>query len=184
VTDSSAEPVLCVDLDGTLIAGDTTWISVFLLALRKPWLVPGLPLALMRGRASFKSFLAAHVVPRPESLRWHASVLSFVVAERQRGRRILLATAAHRRIADAVSNHLHLFDDVVATEGGHNLKAEAKLEAIRKYAGSKPFDYIGDTTADLPVLAAARRAYLVAPSRRLLERAQRLTLIERVFDVD
>jgi phosphoserine phosphatase len=178
------EPPLCVDLDGTLIRGDTTWLSIFLLATRKPWLLPGAPIALLRGRAALKEFLSEHVLPEPERLHWRSSVVEFVRGERRRGRRVILCTAAHRRIADAAAHHLGLFDDVLATEVGHNLKSAAKLDGIRKFIGAKEFDYIGDARADLPVFAAARCAYLVAPTASLLADTRAIAHVEAVFDSD
>jgi phosphoserine phosphatase len=177
-----AEPALCVDLDGTLIAGDTLRLSLVLCARRKPWLLPVLPFALVGGRAALKRYLASHILPTPRELRWRSSVLEFLNAERARGRRVILVTAAQRRIAEIVADHLQLFDEILATDTGPNLKASAKLAAIRNYLSDNEFDYIGDNIADLPVLQVARKAYLVAPSRRLLASVQRLARLERVFD--
>jgi len=56
-----------------------------------------------------------------------------------------------------------------------------KLAAIRRTLGDGPFDYIGDTLADLPVLIAARKGYLVAPSYRLKEAAKKYLAVERTF---
>ena len=176
-----SEPPLCVDLDGTLIRGDTTWLSVFSLTLHRPWLWYGAALALPHGRAAFKAFLSKHVVLAPDALPWRSTVLEFLRTERRRGRRLILTTAAHERVAQVVAQYLGLFEHVLASTDTHNLKAAAKLEQIRKLLDGKEFDYIGDTFADLPILAAARHGYLVGPSRRMLARARRVARIEAVF---
>jgi hypothetical protein len=44
------EPPLCVDLDGTLIEGDTLRLSLWHLARSAPWTVLALPFLLLRGR--------------------------------------------------------------------------------------------------------------------------------------
>jgi phosphoserine phosphatase len=178
------ETPLCVDLDGTLIRGDSTWISLFLMARRKPWLLPGVPLHLLRGRALAKDFLASHVVPRPDQLTWRESVIAFLRQEHDRGRRLLLTTGAHERVATMVARHLGLFDDVIATDRGTNRKGVFKLAAIHKLLGDQAFDFVSDDKADLPVLAAARLVYLVAPPPALLEAAQRVSTVVRVFDAD
>lgn len=64
--------------------------------------------------------------------------------------RIVLATAAHRSIAEGVAKYLGLFDQVLATEAGHNLKGKAKLQAIQDKIGNA-FVYAGDSQADIPI---------------------------------
>ncbi len=179
-----AEPPLFVDLDGTLIAGDTLRIALAQMAVHRPWLLPAVGLTLLRGRSAMKAFVAGHVLPDPGSLRWRHGVLAFLAEERGKGRTIVLATASHRRVADAVASYLGLFDDVIATDRGPNLKAQRKLAAIRKRIHNNDFDYVGDSAADLCLFRAARFAYLVAPSPGLLVRARREAHVERVFGAD
>lgn len=174
---------LCVDLDGTLIAGDTLLISLRLLAVRAPWHIPVVALALLRGRAGFKDALAARVIPDPKDLPWRSDVVAFVRDQHAGGRRVLLTTAAHRRIAESVALYLACFDGIVATDGGHNAKGAAKVIAIRRVIGpDTPFDYVGDSRADLPVFSAARAGILVAPSTALRDEAVRTARILRIFD--
>jgi phosphoserine phosphatase len=97
---------------------------------------------------------------------------------------LLLTTGAHERVARVVASHLGVFDDVIATDRGTNRKGVYKLAAIHKLLGEQAFDFVSDDKADLPVLAAARLVYLVSPSRALLEAAQRVATVVRVFDAD
>ena len=121
------DPVpLVVDLDGTLIDGDTLHLSLRVLARTRPWLVPTVPFMVLRGRAGFKEFVSRHVFLDPARLPYRDDVVEFVKRERTTGRRVLLATAANRQVADAVAAHLGLFDEVVASDGGHNARAPAK----------------------------------------------------------
>lgn len=178
---STSEPPLCVDLDGTLIAGDTLAISLWQLARRKPWLVVALPFVLLRGRPALKAFIAGRHVPDPRALPWRKEVLDFVRSEHARGRQVVLATAAHRLVAEAVGRHLGLFDAVVATEGDTNAKGSGKAAMICKSLGRNDFDYIGDGTADLAVFQVARRIYLVAPSDSLRRAATRIATVAGEF---
>ena len=177
----SPEPPLCVDLDGTLIEGDTLLISVRHLVRRKPWTLLALPFVLLRGRPALKDFIARQYVPDPAQLIWRAEVVAFLREERNRGRQIILATAAHRRIAEAVVAHLGLFDGLVATESGANMKGKHKVEHIRKSLGRNDFDYIGDSSADLPIFQVARTGYLVAPSNALRQAARQVGRIAGEF---
>jgi|SoiMethySBSTD1v2_1073268.scaffolds.fasta_scaffold09600_7 phosphoserine phosphatase len=175
------EPPLCVDLDGTLIDGDTLVISVRQLARRSPWTLFALPFVLLRGRPALKEFIARRFVPDPANLSWRPEVIAFLREEKVRGRQIFLATAAHRLIAEAVVAHLGLFDGLVATEAGENMKGSRKAVFIRKSLGCNDFDYIGDSAADLPIFEVARVGYLVAPSAALSQAARQVGRIAREF---
>ena len=108
--------------------------------------------------------------------------MGFLRAERQRDRRLILATAADYRVAALAADHLKIFDAVIATEGGMNRRGTAKLVAIRKLLNDNEFDYIGDSSADLPLFLAARKVYLVAPNRALLRRVSQLRAVDGVFE--
>ena len=56
---------LVVDLDGTLIDGDTLHLSLRALAKSRPWLVAALPFVVLRGRARFKEFVSGRVALDP-----------------------------------------------------------------------------------------------------------------------
>lgn len=169
---SMAEPPLCVDLDGTLIAGDLLYESVFAL-LRQNWLyIFLLPLWLFRGKAYLKEQVALRVQLDAETLPYRSEVLDFLQAEKKAGRYLVLATASHMRLAQPVADHLDVFDEVIATESGSNLLGHAKLKALQKRFNGSGFDYVGDSKNDLPLWQHSRKAYLVQPSRGLLKKSQ------------
>jgi phosphoserine phosphatase len=177
-----ADPVpLIVDLDGTLIDGDTLHLSLRVLARKRPWLVPTLPFMVLKGRAGFKEFVSNHVPLDPALLPYRDDVVDFVKRERAEGRRVLLATAANQHIADAVAAHLGLFDGVIASDGHHNAKGDGKVESIRGVLGDAEFDYIGDSLPDVPVFKAARKSYLVCPSPALADAVRGRCHVEAVF---
>jgi phosphoserine phosphatase len=174
---------LIVDLDGTLIDGDTLRLAIALLARRRPWLLPALPFVVLRGRAPLKQFVSNHATLDPTSLPYRDDVLDFVKRERVSRRQLILATAANVRIAESVAAHLPLFDSVIASDGRHNAKGDAKLASIRAHVGSAEFDYVGDSMADVPVFRAARRSYLVAPEPELVAAVRNGGLVAGVFGV-
>jgi phosphoserine phosphatase len=177
-----ADPVpLIVDLDGTLIDGDTLHLSLRVLARRRPWALAALPVLALVGRARFKRFVSDRVVLDAASLPYRPDVVDFVRAEHRTARRIVLATAADQAIADAVAAHLGVFESVIASTGTHNAKGLGKLESIRACLGNAEFDYVGDSMADVPVFRAARRAYLVCPRRALTEAVRTGCRVEAVF---
>lgn len=177
----TSAPPLYVDLDGTLVATDTLVECVRRVA-RKPWRLVLLPFFLLGGRARFKARLAGMAVFDPARLPYRDDVLAYLRSEKERGRTVVLATAAHRSVAEAVAAHVGLFDDVIATDGSQNLKGAAKLEAIRRHSGGGSFVYAGDSMADLPVLRGAGVGILVRPSPRLRAAAEACCTVERIFD--
>jgi 4-hydroxybenzoate polyprenyltransferase/phosphoserine phosphatase len=163
---------LILDLDGTLVRGDTLVESALrLLATRPLSLLLALPLALS-DRAAFKRRIAQHAALDPASLTYDDSVLDLARQARADGRQVILATASDSRMADAVAAHLGLFDGVMASDGATNLKGPAKAAALVARFGAGGFDYAGDAAADLPVWAQARRAIVVRPTSGLLARAR------------
>jgi phosphoserine phosphatase len=176
------EPTLYVDLDGTLIAGDTLVLSLVNLLSEKPWAFVFLPLHALRGRAAFKDRVTRLIALDPQRLPYRPRVIAFLREEKARGRSLVLATAAHRRIAHSVADFLGVFDDVIASDDTRNLKGPLKLAAILEHAPSGVFDYAGDSRADLPIFERARASILVCPSASLLARARAISLVARVFE--
>jgi 4-hydroxybenzoate polyprenyltransferase/phosphoserine phosphatase len=171
---------LVVDLDGTLTATDTLVESVLILLKRQPWRLLQLAFWLLAGRAQFKEKVSALVELDVSGLPWRSDFVAWLVDHREGGRRIVLATAANGRVAGAVSQHLSLFDDVLASSATNNLKGARKLKAIQALVGNC-FAYAGDSTADVPIWRAAESAVLVGTSPRLSAQVQAMTRVEAVF---
>jgi len=168
MADVDAETIpLCVDLDGTLVRTDMLHEALLLLAKSSPRSLPALPAWLLRGKAGFKHLVAERVTIDPAALPYRATVLDMIAEARAAGRPVVLATAAPTRIATAIADHLGLFDEVVSSDRETNLSADAKARALVQRYGERGFDYVGNDHADLPVLARARRAFLISSSGRL-----------------
>ena len=153
---------LCVDLDGTLVRTDMLHEALLLLAKRSPMTLATLPGWLVRGKAGFKHLVAERVAIDAAALPYRADVLALIEEARAAGRPVILATAAATPIATAIAEHLGLFDAVLSSDTGTNLSAAAKADALVARYGERGFDYIGNGRADLPVLARARRGFLIS----------------------
>lgn len=171
---------LVVDLDGTLTPTDTLVESIIKVVKLSPLNLLRLPLWLLKGRAGFKEAVAAHACIAPEYLPYREPLLAYLCEAKAKGRQIVLATAAHQSIAEGVSKYLGLFDKVLATGSGHNLKGKAKLQAIQESVG-EAFVYAGDSHADLPIWRAAKAAVLVGVSPHTAAAVRRDVPIEREF---
>ncbi len=173
---------LCVDLDGTLIATDLLWESLIGMIRKRPMDAARLPFWLLEGRATLKRRIAERVALDVQTLPYRAEVIDFLKDEKTLGRRLVLATAADRRLAERVAAHLGLFDEVIATDDGRNLKGREKLAALQERFGASGFDYLGDSPADLPIWEGAREALLVRTSRDMERRAAAVRPPSRVFE--
>jgi 4-hydroxybenzoate polyprenyltransferase len=175
---------LCVDLDGTLIQTDTLLESMLLAAKQKPIAILLFLFWILKGRAYLKKKTAEISIPDATLLPYKANVIEYVRKEKVRGRKIVLATATNKKIAESVSGYLGIFDEVIATENDKNLRSKNKSEVLTELYGEKGFDYIGDSRADINVWKSASGAILVEPSRNLLKKAKLVSNVIKVFDKD
>ncbi|MEP6834232.1 MAG: UbiA family prenyltransferase [Gemmatimonas sp.] len=151
---------LVVDMDGTLIESDTLFEGLVQLWKKKPLYGLMFPLWLLRGRAGFKKVLADTSPLDAGPLPYNRALIEHLRVAKET-RSIILCTAADRRYANAVAQHLSLFDDVIATEGTVNLKSAAKAQELVSRYGKGGFDYAGNDGADVAVFSEARRALVV-----------------------
>lgn len=171
------DSALFVDLDGTLVATDI-FVELLLKSIKQhPSFLLKMAAQFLRGRAQLKQAIAELTPFDPAHLPYRKEVVSFIEAERSRGRSVILATASDSAWAQKVAQHLGLFDEVLASDGQRNLKGRAKLEAIDNYCqqhGVREFAYIGDAVVDLPIWQRAAQAYVVNPTSSLLQLLKQL----------
>ena len=176
-------PPLVTDLDGTLVTTDTLHEQLAQAVKRVPLRLPGLFATLSQGRSGFKSTLAEYVELDGALLPYNQAVLTFLKEEKEKGREIILATAAHESIANAVADHLGIFDRVIATTADRNMKGDNKAATLEEVLGTSDYDYIGDSSADRAVWAKSGRALVVAAGPSQASSLAGQTKIERIFDV-
>ena len=152
---------LVVDVDGSLVAGDSAveglarLLSVSPLSLfRLPFWLAALP---WKGRAGLKRRIAEAVPLPPETLVLNTAVLSETAAAKAAGREVWLASASGARVVDPFVEAVGAADRL-ASDGRTNLAGEAKAAALVERFGKGGFDYIGNERGDLAVWKRARRA--------------------------
>lgn len=170
---AASRRVVVVDLDNTLIKADTLHEQLARIVFQKPHLLPQLLGAFFKGKAAFKDFCAEAIVLDPENLDTCDQVLAYLAEERSRGSYLVLCTAADHRVARLVADHLGIFDEVIATEAGVNLKGEAKAAMLERRF-PQGFVYAGDHASDLVVWAKADGIVLVGVSASVARRASAL----------
>lgn len=174
--------ILCVDLDGTLIHTDTTWLATKQYLLAHPFFCWRLLLWILHGRAYYKHHLAQSVTLDPSALPYHRELIQWLIDRKNQGDTLVLATATDQVFAHAVADHLHIFDQVIASDGKHNLRAKYKAAALTRHFGLKGYSYAGNSQDDLEVWCEARTAIVVNASAGLKKRVHEIVEVERVFD--
>ena len=162
---------LVVDLDHTLLKSDMLFES-FWSAIGRDWRNPFRSLlALTRGRAALKRYLAETAEVDVATLPYDPEVMAYVETWRSAGGRTALVTASDETIARDIADHLNLFDEAHGSDGAENLKGARKARFLVETYGEKQFSYMGDSKADLAVWAHAKRAITVNLSKDMQARA-------------
>jgi phosphoserine phosphatase len=172
---------LAVDLDGTLIRSDMMWESLAKLLREKPFITLAVPFWWLRGRAFLKQQVAAQVQVDVTTLPYTEDFLHWLREEKRSGRKLVLATASDLKMAEPIARHIRLFDEILASDGEINLRDEAKLAALTQKFGERGFDYAGNSSVDLDVWKGSRQAVVVNANAALVQRAEQLTKIGKVF---
>jgi len=117
---------------------------------------------------SFKASVTESISLDVAHLPYNRKLIQFLQQERKRGRDIYLATGADVRLANRVAEHLGIFKGVLGSDGATNLTGTKKLDRLRTQLdaslGSAAFDYIGNDTPDLPLLAQAAQPMVANPT--------------------
>lgn len=151
---------LVLDVDGTLLRTDML-LESFWGGLGRDPVATLRSLGHVGDRARLKAELARIAAPRADLLPVNAEVLDLARAARAEGRQVVLASASDRRLVAALSEALDLGGDVIASEGGLNLKGDAKAQALVARFGEGGFDYAGNEAVDRAIWDKAAEAIVV-----------------------
>ncbi len=161
--------VLCVDLDGTIVATDTFLESTILLLKHNPFFIFLLPLWAWRGTAYLKQQVTKRIRLDASSLPYRQDIISYITQEFHEGRTVVLATGSDQQIAQAVGKHLNIFSEIIASDGVTNVVGSKKRQRLEARFGVRGFDYIGNDSADLEVWKSAHGALIASSSNTLFQ---------------
>ena len=178
---SSYSKVIVVDLDGTLVLSDTLHESILLLLKQTSVSILFMPFWLFLGKAAFKSKLAESVALNVDLLPYNQELIEWLIKQRASGKKIVLSTAADYRIANAVAQHLGLFDQVFASEGKNNNAGSNKRMLLDQRLGSNSWDYAGNSKVDLDVWRAANHAIVVNADDIIVKKANQIGNVRLVI---
>lgn len=163
---------LCVDLDGTLTPCDTLAEVTMDMLRRQPGKIFALPGWYAQGRPRYKQQVAGLGRLDLEHLPLDPLVLEQIENAKAQGRQVVLVTGSDMKVARAVADQVGGFDEVMASDGQINLSGGPKARELVALYGKGGFDYIGNSTKDLPVWSQAHTALVVDPSPKLLRLAR------------
>lgn len=173
---------LVIDLDGTLIRSDMLVESCFSFLKQNPFRIFKVVKWLLDGKTRLKRELAEKVDVDATTLPYVPEVIEFITQEKNKGRKIVLATASHMIYARKIADHLGFFDEVIATEVEVNLSATRKAERLVNLYGKSGFDYAGNSMDDIAVWSCANEAIVVNPEAGVLTKAKKIGNVSQVID--
>jgi phosphoserine phosphatase len=173
-------PVICVDLDGTLIATDTLWESLLSILLRRPASLFGAVSALSGGKAAFKCAVSRSASVDASRLPYRQELLKYLRQQKAAGRSLVLVTAAHESLAKSVCDHFPgLFNEYFASNEHRNLRGAAKAALLVERYGPGKYVYAGNDATDLHVWKDAGAAIAVSAPESVVARIP--VAVEREF---
>lgn len=129
-------PPLVVELEGSLARTNTLHEGLLRLLKRRPLLAGAALGWRLRGRGVLRAEVARRVELDVARLPYDEALLTRLSEEKARGRRLVLATRADRRVADAVAQHLGFFSEVHASDGAQELSGARREARLREeFAG-------------------------------------------------
>lgn len=173
--------MIAVDLDGTLTLTDTLQESVVALVRDNPLFLFVLPFWLLQGKAALKAKVADRVDLDVTTLPYNQQLIDWLKQERTAGKKIVLCTATNERIAHAVAEHLHLFDEVIASDAATNIKGGQKRKVLEERFGIKGYAYAGNSSADIEVWAGATQAIVVNANDAVEDKAAQVASVAKII---
>ncbi len=181
MTQSNSPKTIAVDLDGTLINSDLLLETFLLLVKRNPLYLLLMPLWLLKGKAHLKAEIAKRVTLNPAALPYNLAFLQWLQLQREAGRDLWLCTASNYRLAQAIAEHLNIFQGVLASTDDTNLSGRTKAQRLVEKFNLKGFDYCGNHQVDLAIWQVSAGAVIVNGGEQLKNKAAALTTIKATF---
>jgi 4-hydroxybenzoate polyprenyltransferase len=155
---------LYVDLDGTFTKSDLLFESLVIAIKNNPLVLFICFIWLLKGKEYLKYQLSKRVDIQTKLLPLNPEFHAFLLEEKAKNRKIVLATASHEKYAESVCNDYDLFDSYISSDINSNLKGEAKLLQIQ--SESKRFSYAGNSKEDFIIFEKSEESYLVNPTSK------------------
>ena len=124
---------------------------------------------------AFKKKIAERITLNLSLIPYHENFIKFLNDEKKKGRKLILATGAHKSIASSLAKQLDLFECVHATDK-INLTGKKKADLLVEAYGVNGFDYAGNSSVDLHVWRSSRMAIAVNASSSVVKKLKAIDL--------
>ncbi len=171
---------LFVDLDGTYTKTDLLFESFLVAFKQNPLIVFYCIHWLLKGKSYIKHQLSERANLNFELLPLNEELSSFLQAEKEKGRKIYLATASNEKYARKIVEQHPIFDGYISSSETLNLKGKEKLRKIENI--SNKFSYAGNDVVDFEIFAQAEESVLVNPTFKAQRKAQHFK-IDKTLDM-
>jgi len=166
-----ASSTLYVDLDGTYTKSDMLFESLLIAIKSNPLVLLLCCFWLLKGKAYLKYQLSQRADIDTTLLPLNSEFFAFLVDEKAKNRKIILATASHEKYAEKIWSQAEIFDSYICSDMKTNLKGKTKL--LRIQSESKNFSYAGNSTEDFVIFDQCEESYLVNPTKKAKKLAKK-----------
>ena len=144
--------ILFVDLDGTLIKEDLTNLAFLSFLKKKPLkLFLYLVVFLFKGKAYLKEKISIDFIVPIDDLNFNKAGINYIRSIKNRHRVVYLISGSHQLLVDQISNHLNIFFESFGTKDNYNMVGINKVRFINNKLNILEFDYLGNSSQDLPI---------------------------------
>ncbi len=166
-----------VDLDGTMIFEDLTFLSFKAYLSQKPWLFLKSLYEISVYRQRTKKILAEKIPFEELKYTLNAPAIELLKYLKAQSKTLVLATGSSDIYAQKIAQVTGLFDAVLATDLSQNLIGKNKLEKMRAFACERPFVYIGNSQVDLEVWSGCDAGIVVNANTSVKTKAKQATTV-------
>ena len=150
--------ILFVDLDGTLIKEDLSYLAFMDYLKKKPFkTLYHLIVFVFKGKPYLKEIISKDFRVPIESLIFNKGALDYVRDVKNRHRVVYLISGSHQILVDQFQSHLKIFFEAFGTNKKFNMVGQNKVKFINESLNINNFDYFGNSKKDLPIWDYCKR---------------------------
>tara|TARA_A100001035_G_C27773880_1_gene497879 strand:- start:81 stop:641 length:561 start_codon:yes stop_codon:yes gene_type:complete len=144
--------ILFVDLDGTLIKEDLSYLALIDYLKRHPFkLFIYLFSFLFKGKPYLKEKISNNFIVPFNKLTFNKGAIDYIREVKNRHRVVYLISGSHQVLVKQIDEHLKIFFESFGTKNDFNMVGENKVKFIREQLKVDTFEYFGNSKKDLPI---------------------------------
>jgi len=162
--------ILFVDLDGTLIREDLSYLAFSHSLKNFPFkTLFYLLVFLFKGKPYLKDKISKNFDIPFENLTYNKAAFDFIREVKNRHRVVYLISGSHQILVDQMGKYLNIFFESFGTRDNINMVGTNKVRFIKENLKIHDFDYLGNSHKDLPIWKYTNRAIHTNASRELIK---------------